>query len=163
MHRPGHVDDTGSGTQSMDRRKYLKALTISAVGTATAAAILQSCNTSEKSSSAPLWGYLSIYEPEVVNIAEAKKQPLTEGQSVYRIPFFNNNGIRLSQGAVIGFQLLKIGCPTLFVIATNLVDHDHPEPQTREWLIQRNKDIDGIIGKTGIQKIPWSLPTLQPC
>lgn len=173
-HRPGHIDDTGSGTQSMDRRKYLKTLTLGAVASA-AVSVLDSCTAKDTTSqmkspdqsagaapaTVPLWGYLSVFPHDVIKIDDAKNKPLKEGDELFRIPFYNNNQIDIKQGSIVGFTLLKIGCAPEFVIATNLVEHDHAEDEPVDWYIKRNLAMDETFRSVGLQPKPWSLPA--PC
>jgi hypothetical protein len=175
MHRPGHLDNTGSGNSSMNRRNYLKAF---AIGTVAAGALLESCSTDKKnhdddkenphhpedgkSPAADPWGYISLYEPDVITIEDAQKLgPPKAGDNRIRIPFFNSNEIDVSPGQVIGFHLKKIGCPGVFAIAVNLVDQDHAHTDDREAMKKRNTDMDDQLIKLGYKKEPWQ--PAQPC
>lgn len=152
-HRPGHVDNPVGGTYSMNRRKYLKALTVGAVA---AGAFMESCST-EKSKGEWLkcWGMLSLYDPRVTTIAQAKQSQLPAEADLIQVPFYNSNEIDFKEGDVVGFHLLKIGNPPAFVIATNLIltDHDasHTDrefgnvPENEEKTVERNRAMDDML------------------
>ena len=145
-HRPGHIDDTNLGGQSMDRRKYLKAL---AVGTVGAGALLESaCTTLNVNAGSQTgvisWGYLSLYDPAIISIEDAKTKPLKESR--FRIPFFNSNGISIAAGDVIGFQLIKIGSPPIFALAINLAE-EHGDSS-----IERNEDMNKFLRSIGYKE-----------
>ena len=178
MHRPGHIDNTGSGTNSMDRRKYLKALAIGATG---AALLLDSCTPksdkdnehedNHEEESAPAgkktatvsWGYISLYhQEEAITIEDAKKfGPPQKEEPRIKIPFFNSNEIKLNQGDVVGFHLMKIGCPARFIIAVNLIDKDHDPTDDRAAMKKRNAEMDVELDKMGYKKEPWQ--PIAPC
>src|SRR5262245_24914306 len=115
MHRPGHIDGSGDGNQSMDRRKYLNTL---AAGAAfgTIAVGLAACGggsgSTQESLTAPAdtthtddhgptgncavtkqqFGYLSIFPEHITTIEMAQRQenmPKTT-DSLIRVPYFNS-------------------------------------------------------------------------
>jgi len=178
-HRPGHIDNPGGSTLSMDRRKYLKAL---AVGTVAAGALLvESCDPKKKqdeekkeddhphepspennNKGGVSWGYLSLYKTNVTTIQAAiALGPPTEEEDRIIIPFFNSNGIDLTRGQVVGFHLMKIGCPPMFAIAVNLVKEDHePDPDAET----RNETMDKfLMEELKIEKKRWSPAATKPC
>jgi hypothetical protein len=183
-HRPGHLDSTGDGTESMDRRKYLSTLAAGAAFGGVAAGLAacsnptrtetnESADSVGKSLMAPAecttlrkWGYLSIFPPGILTIAEARANMPTPGARMIRVPFFNSNGIELSEGMVVGFHLVRIGCPSLFAVAFNLyVDqNEHPiQDSEREWYVRRNTNMDNILRKMGYVESEWMAPDGKPC
>jgi hypothetical protein len=184
-HRYGHVDNFGDGTLSMNRRKYISTLAAGATFGAVAAG-LAACGSpsssgnvqeseSETKAMAPAasgcvtlkqWGHLSIFPPGILTLEEAKASMPTTGSRMIKVPFFNSNGIALSEGMVVGFHLVRIGCPTtLFVVAFNLADHDHhniPEDE-REWYIRRNNNMDTLLRSIGYEESDWVKEDPNPC
>jgi hypothetical protein len=189
-HRPGHIESAGDGTASMDRRKYLSTL---AAGAAfgTVAAGLAACNTSPReqakqpstdSTSRSLiatpqcttlrrWGYLSIFPPAILTLAEARANMPAAGAKMIRVPFFNSNGIELTEKMVVGFHLVRIGCPSIFAVAFNLyvedpdADHDHDpiDDSEREALIRRNTNMDKVLRTMGYVESEWKEPDGKQC
>ena len=144
-HRAGHVDNSTGPGASMDRRKYLATL---AVGAVAAGALLESCCTPKKKN-VSMWGTLSLYDPAITSISEAAGKALPPADKRLTIPFFNSNEIEITPSQIVGFHLLKIGNPTQFVMAVNLVakdeddhgDHLNNENEKRE-LVKRNMEMD---------------------
>jgi hypothetical protein len=181
-HRPGHISIAGDGTMSMDRRKYLSTL---AAGAAfgTVAAGLAACGSKSSSDDAQesdsavkaltpaegcvtfgRWGTLSIFPPGILTLEEARANMPAPGSKMITVPFFNSNGIDIKEGMVVGFHLVRIGCPTQFVVAFNLEDHDHPIPDSeREWYIGRNNNMDNLLKSIGYSESEWVEPSPKPC
>jgi len=104
-----------------------------------------------------LWGYLRVFPARVTNVAKATEADLV-GVETFRIPFFNNTGLDLSAAnPIVGFTLLKIGCPAKFAIAINLTREDDPDHHGTPTEIQDQNDVmDGVLTRIGVQKYPWT-------
>jgi hypothetical protein len=175
-HRWGHIDEIADAGASMDRRKYLSTLAAGAAF-ATVAAGVAACSgpssqeTKQSTDSADQatlglaqvtepqvqWGYLSILPKEVIRITDPELVKPRAGQKYIKVPFVNINGNELTEGKLVAFQLLRIGCPkTLFVIAYNIMDHQHDETGIDDkWLLDRNDRMDGILASLGYAPSDW--------
>jgi len=185
-HRFGHVDGSGDGNQSMDRRKYLGML---AAGAAfgTVAAGMAACggsSTTEKDTTTTdpthehqgataatgtcdivkQWGTLSLYPPNITTMAAAQSFDLATLPGTIKVPFFNSNGISLQEGMQVGFSLIRIGCPVKFVIAANLIiDETAHQDIPGLDIVQRNRKMDEWLTNNGYPETAWSKPDGKPC
>ena len=177
-HRLGHIDGSEDGPSSMNRRKYLGALAAGAAFGAVAACGggSSSSESDHTDSTAHLqsqarcitlkqWGYLSIFPPGILTVAEAQANMPVPGARMIRLPFFNSNGIEIREGMVVGFHVVRIGCPSIFAVAYNLVAQDpHPlEESERETLVRRNTNMDNILRGMGYTEVDWVAPDMEPC
>jgi hypothetical protein len=176
-HRWGHVDEISDAGASMDRRKYLSTLAAGAAFATVAAAGVAACSgpssqeTKQSADSAGQtspglaqvtepqvqWGYLSILPKEVIRITDPELVKPSVGNQYIKVPFVNINGIELTEGKLVAFQLLRIGCPkTLFVVAYNIMDHQHDEAGIDDkWLLDRNERMDAILDDLGYKPTDW--------
>lgn len=166
-HRLGHIDGTNSYA-SMDRRKYLGAMAAGAAFGAVAACgggtstngdhdehghdLTESGRTLMKQ-----FGYLSIFPPAILTFEEARKNMPVAGSKMIRLPFFNESNIELKEKMVVGFHVVRIGCPSIFAVAFNLITKgDEPEESEREGLIKRNTRMDEILRGMGYTEVEWA-------
>jgi hypothetical protein len=106
-----------------------------------------------------LWGYLRVFPAHVTSVGKATEADLRgDGIETFRIPFFNNTGIDISaSNPIVGFTLLKIGCPAEFVIAINLTRNDDPDHHPSDTESEaKNNEMDGVLTRIGIKKYPWT-------
>ena len=115
--RPGHIEDTGNKLYSMSRRQLLSTSAVVATALGAGGALLSRCTTDddhehdENEEIVPMWGMITLYKSDVISLEEARKMPPEEGQPYIQLPFFNNNKIPLTEGQVVGCQVMIIGCP----------------------------------------------------
>jgi hypothetical protein len=103
-----------------------------------------------------LWGYLRVFPPEVTTVRDAKPELLANVKTI-RIPYYNNTELDMSNGPVVGFHLLTIGCPAKFALAINLTRDDHHPgdmPPT-SVIVQRHKDMDAALLLMGYKAEDW--------
>jgi hypothetical protein len=110
------------------------------------------------------WGYLSILPRDVIKLEQTENARPKLGQQYIKVPFVNINGIELTEGKIVGFQLIRIGCPSIFVIAHNIIDHHHQEDGiSDQWLLDRNKKMDELLDAMGYKPTDWIEHNNKPC